>query len=172
MEFVPFNFVLNPKKAVPEVLRLGNGSFLCSSRFDEHWLVPALYPGELIGRHLKWRIILWSRQKNRTQKIWFLLFDQSHKSCMTLGKTINSFMSCLLQQNWEYECFVFNFTFLQTEGQLCKLFFIDCYSKDLISALLLSVSKIQNKKNLFILPWSVFIWILKSEQVVFYINWA
>lgn len=43
--------------------------------------------------------------------------------------------------------FFLNFTFLQTEGHLCKLFFIDWYNKDLISVVLLSVSKIQNKKS-------------------------
>lgn len=94
---------------------------------------------------------MWLRQRSRTLETWFIFFDQSHKPCMTLGKSIICSVSSFFSKNWgqEFFCF-FHFTlFLHTDGHLCKSFCIDWYSKDLTSVVPLSVSKVQNKKKKF-----------------------
>lgn len=133
-------------------------------------LQQALYPGELIGRHLKWKIILWWRQKDRTHETWFLFFDQSHKFCMTLSKPINSSMSMFFSKIVGTNGFCQILLFSKQRGSSANCFLLISIIKTSF-LLCSSVFPEFKTKNPFIFSWSVFIWILKSDQVLFYINW-
>lgn len=131
INFVPFNFVLNPNKAVPEVLRLGNESFLYLSSFDEHWLVSFTYcngntSASIISRRADWQafemkdyLVVEAEEQDSGDLISVLW---SVTQILHDTSQLIALCPCSLAK-LRYECFVSDFTFLQTEGQLCRLFF-------------------------------------------------